>query len=298
MVAVPGLRVGDVLLGTKNLRRWLRAASLEVALGNFLSACASIGVKNVDTKGSLRKIHSPSKQDEYVVVTNRERALIVWGARDNLIIPFVNPVVKDAGPGSEEDEILKREVRISPELFSKWFIKTNRRNVRVQDWSVSARNCWLFAHMNLSDQRFLDWDPPLKLRGQRPPTLNWKHGQVFMSRAALIPPNLGPLGPLVESAVRARRSTRVHPHLQAQRKAGGLGPAEKEIALLESSVSELSAQISQLIGVDSTQYDANEIQGLTYVGEVQADLASYFNSITKLKSWASQEKTANHKSQK
>ena len=59
---IPKVRVGDILLGTKNLRNWLQTASLL----NYVNQLGNQHYAN-STKGSL---YLPSKKDRFVVAVN------------------------------------------------------------------------------------------------------------------------------------------------------------------------------------------------------------------------------------
>lgn len=142
---IPKVRVGDILLGTKNLRNWLQTASLV----NYLSTLAS---HRNPKKGSL---HVPTKKDRYVVAVNAWDTFAVWGIERDVVILFCNPVEVSAleggipYPSPRGRRKGPAEAVMSPGLFAQWFIRTRgKRPDLLNTWPDYAYYLWASLQMN------------------------------------------------------------------------------------------------------------------------------------------------------
>ncbi len=161
------VRAGDVLLGTKNLRTYLQMASLcRIALyGQAHGLAERRGRHDIVRGGPV--LYSPNKSDQFIVLANTDDRFAVWSSNQNLVLLFVNPCPKGAAPKtlgtrrvvSIPQPLLKpgqfvpsggvewRYVapRMTPEIFSSWFIKTRLKNVDLTQWPDYA---W-YLHVSL-----------------------------------------------------------------------------------------------------------------------------------------------------
>lgn len=145
---IPKVRVGDILLGTKNIRNWLQTASL---LG-YINQLAND--YSTPKKGSL---YLPSKKDRFVVAVNAWETFAVWGLDRDLVILFCNPTKErlQGGRGYAVPAPMPRhldlgdEVAMSPALFSQWFIRTQgKRPDLLKTWPDHAYYLWASLQMN------------------------------------------------------------------------------------------------------------------------------------------------------
>jgi len=149
---VPKVRVGDVLYATRNLRNWLRTASL------------SVSVTQRDDGVRARKgiIYSPSKKDKYVVCINAGLVFSVFLPDRDMVLFFVNAVPQTRTSKSSSDphlvfpslEKLKKcwrtENRMSPAIFSTWFVRSSERIPDLRTWPDYAYAAWAALQMNAS----------------------------------------------------------------------------------------------------------------------------------------------------
>lgn len=147
---VPKIRVGDVLLGTKNLRSYLRTCSL-IRYFQVLDR-RSFGPKT--EAGSL--LYTPNKQDPFVVMVNNHNRFAVWSPNKDVVLLFINP---QEGYGSIEEYM-------NPEIFAQWFLRSSGKNPDVRSWPLHAHYIWASLHMNAWRNRH----SPLKfhVRGAEP----------------------------------------------------------------------------------------------------------------------------------
>jgi len=138
---IPKVQVGDILLGTKNLRNWLQTASLL----SYVNLLANQHYAN-SKKGSL---YLPSKTDRFVVAVNAWESFAVWGLDQDAIVLFCNakneshPKYKH-GPSNRDAEAM------SPALFSQWFVRTRgRRPDLLKTWPDHAYYLWASLQMNV-----------------------------------------------------------------------------------------------------------------------------------------------------
>ena len=124
---VPKIRVGDVLLGTKNLRNWLQTASL---LG-YVRGLAGQPPYQSD-------LYIPAKSDRFVVAVNAWETFGVWGLDQDVVILFCNPSHKQPD----------YESAMTPALFAQWFIHTRGRHPDLLSWPDHAYHLWGSLQMN------------------------------------------------------------------------------------------------------------------------------------------------------
>ena len=146
---VPKIRVGDVLLGTKNLRNYIRTCS-QLRYLNHLSRKRK-GLHNIKTP-----LYTPNKQDKFIVAVNNNTRFAVWSSNQNVILFFGN------SPSSPEEfkPVMDREI------FAQWFLKTPGRNPNVSDWPIQAHFLWASIHKNAvmnPNKRLIFKHPPLNL---------------------------------------------------------------------------------------------------------------------------------------
>lgn len=129
---VPKIRVGEVLRGTRNLRHWLRIASIlhNVRLHHMRGPHAPILVKN---------LYAPHKDDTFVVAANTPFCFSVWSARKNITLIFINPHGKllESAP-----------TYMSPSLFATWFVRTGEYFLDLNRWPHYAYYLWVLVQMN------------------------------------------------------------------------------------------------------------------------------------------------------
>lgn len=134
---VAKVKVGDVLHGTRNLRNYLRTASILSRVENVAH-----GVMG----HCLSSVYTPSKNDEFVVAVNAWGMFGVWCPRDNLVLLWSNPtkrqVERHGMPG-----------RMSPADFATWFVRTSERKPNLTTWPKFAYNMWAYLHMNAIQAR-------------------------------------------------------------------------------------------------------------------------------------------------
>jgi hypothetical protein len=216
---VPKIRVGDVLLGTKNLRSYLRTCSL-IRYFQVLDR-RSFGPKI--EAGSL--LYTPHKQDRFVVMANNHGKFAVWSPNKNVVLLFINP---QAEYGSLE--------YMNPEIFAQWFLRSSGKSPDVRSWPLHAHYIWGSLHMNAWKNRHT----PLKfnVRGaeaEEAPFVNHKSispGSVerqTISEAVRESVMHGVFRNLPDSKKRT-------PHLFG---GGGYGPNLREVAQLRSKLETL-----------------------------------------------------------
>lgn len=128
---IPKVRVGEILHGTRNLRNYLKYAGWVYLLSyNELSLIRSsaTGLKKLIAE----RTYFPRKDDEFVVLANSSYSFCVWGKNKDTFIFFINP--------HEKYKRLKpnEEIRMSPQIFSTWFTKTNSFNLKTNEWPLAA----------------------------------------------------------------------------------------------------------------------------------------------------------------
>lgn len=125
------VRVGDVLLGTKNLRSYLRTCSL---LRYFRALDRRYGPKE-DPKALL---YTPGKQDHFIVAVNNHDRFAVWSPNKDVVLLFVN--------GSQD--VFGNQQRMDSERFAQWFLRTDNKRPDVSKWPDHAHFLWAALHMN------------------------------------------------------------------------------------------------------------------------------------------------------
>lgn len=155
---VPKIRVGDVLLGTKNLRSYLRTCSL---IRYFQVLDRRFGPK--EEAGSL--LYTPNKQDPFIVMANNHGNFSVWSPNKDVVLLFINPH-KDYFDGNEY---------MNPKIFAQWFVKSPGRSPDVRSWPLHAHYIWGSIHMNAWRNRHT----PLKfnVRGAEPEESPFTHAK-------------------------------------------------------------------------------------------------------------------------
>lgn len=141
---VQKVRVGDVLLGTKNLRNYLRTCSM-------VRYFQMLDCKYGRMKDPTSLIYTPNKQDQFVVAVNNHGHFAVWGPNQNVILMFVN----ESGNG-----LLETSPRMDPNIFAQWFVRTQNKIPEVKKWPVPVHYLWGAVHMNAWRNR----KSPLKTR--------------------------------------------------------------------------------------------------------------------------------------
>ena len=131
---VPKIRVGEVLRGTRNLRHWLRTASILHNVENLHNN--GIGFLDPNLGGNL---YTPQKDDAFVVAANTPFHFCVWSPRQSVALIFVNPT------GRHERDI---EPYMNPALFATWFVRTNEYNPELEKWPHFAYYLWAMVQMN------------------------------------------------------------------------------------------------------------------------------------------------------
>lgn len=131
---VPKIRVGEVLRGTRNLRHWLRTASilynLERLHGNGLSFLdPSLG----------KNLYAPQKDDSFIVAANTPFHFCVWSPRQSITLIFMNPTGR---------HVRDTEPHMNPSLFATWFVRTNEYNLDLSKWPHFAYFIWGMVQMN------------------------------------------------------------------------------------------------------------------------------------------------------
>ncbi len=138
------IRVGDVLLGTKNLRNYLRTCSM---LRYFRVLDRKYGPK----KDPRSLLYTPSKQDQFIVSVNNHGRFAVWSPNKNVVLLFVNRTA---------DGLNNRRTVMDASIFAQWFVRTQDRSPAVKTWPTHAYYLWASIHMNA-------WrNPKIQLRMQ------------------------------------------------------------------------------------------------------------------------------------
>ncbi len=147
------VRAGDVLLGTKNLRTYLQMASLyRIAMYGQAHGLADRRAPNAPMPGGP-VLYGPNKSDQFVVLANTDDRFAVWSSNQHIVLLFVNPcpeskVQKTLGtrrvipvlnpPGrfrpTGPESWRNSAARMTPEIFSSWFVKTKLKNVDLTRW--------------------------------------------------------------------------------------------------------------------------------------------------------------------
>ena len=155
---VPKVRVGDILYATRNLRNWLQTASLMYS------------VKHIRNGGSARSsksvIYTPGRGDKYVVCVNAGLVFAVFVPGQELVLFFINRTEKTSGKamqfqalnpiteGGRRDLQKKKGVsrenddRMSPSLFSTWFVRSNEKMPDLRQWPDHPYAAWASLQMN------------------------------------------------------------------------------------------------------------------------------------------------------
>lgn len=132
---IPRIRVGDVLLGTKNLRNWLQTKSL---LAYTRKLTVGMRVNN-------EKLYIPRKRDSFVVVVNAWETFAACNFEAKVTILFANPV--------QQVTHERGEPRMGPSQFATWFIRTRGKRPDLRCWPEWAYYLWASVHMNLMSSR-------------------------------------------------------------------------------------------------------------------------------------------------
>ncbi len=140
---IPKVRVGDILLGTKNLRNWLQTRSL-LSYVNQLSSNHHQDPKKVS-------LYLPTKQDRFVVAVNAWETFAVWGLDREAVILFCNPSEEPRAVATRRKPRRKDTVQaMSPALFAQWFIRTpGKRPDLINTWPDHAYHLWAALQMNV-----------------------------------------------------------------------------------------------------------------------------------------------------
>lgn len=150
---IPKVRIGSVLYGTKNLRNWLRKASL--------LNCLELMHAGHKVEMAKKAIFSPQKDDEYIVAVNAWDRFCVWSPRSNIVLTFLN---RDRAGNQSRKSSKRLAVALShlqehggappdqvmdPSIFPSWFINTDKRNIDLKQWPGYAYHLWASLHMNI-----------------------------------------------------------------------------------------------------------------------------------------------------
>ncbi len=133
---VPRVRVGEVLLGTKNLRNWLHTSALRVYVRRL---------KGRPTESLENGLPPLAKTDKFVVAVNAWETFGVWNRENEIVLLFVNPPRGRGGFGPVESGA----PRMSPDLFARWFIRTKGRQPDLEAWPNYAYHLWAALQMNV-----------------------------------------------------------------------------------------------------------------------------------------------------
>ena len=228
---IPRVHVGDVLFGTRNLRNYLRTASLlmyaeDVASGGKPS-------RRYKKRSFSQSVHTPTKNDRYVVLSNANKIFAVWGLNGDLLIVFNNPSEKQNGPmaglsyGAET---------MTPEIFSRWFIRSRGKMPDLRSWPAWAYHVWAAAHMNARSniERCLMFNP---VAGGMP------HHSPFVGRFMGMPRDIDRV--LVRDAAREAIITGIFRQDPPARTINGgrpFGPSLREIDRMQEQLKKLLKQ--------------------------------------------------------
>lgn len=204
---VSGVKVGDVLLGTRRLRRWLRAVSLA---DHVRRGQASPGIR------------APRKDDRFTVIVNRNYAFAVWNPRLQALIPFVNP----------RNQTSEVETVMDGCIFSRWFVHTAEKDLQVSNWPGGVQRIWMEAHLGGAHNYLVH------RVGGDVPGLEWPVFSVFSLARVNTPGRMSMLAEHLTTLLQ-RRGIAPNPH---RLYAGRVGPREGEIPLLEAHLGRAIAQ--------------------------------------------------------
>lgn len=152
---VPKVRVGDVLYATRNLRNWLQTASLMYSLKHI--------AEGGNWRGSRRVVFTPRKNDRYVVCVNTGVVFAVFNPdpeREMAPLFFINKPNRDQSlvlssgkkmpiaTRARKNKTPKIDVRMSPALFSTWFVRTDERLPDLREWPDYAYALWAGLQLN------------------------------------------------------------------------------------------------------------------------------------------------------
>lgn len=125
---IPKVKVGDILLGTRNLRSYLRTVSVLECLNRLYTGLGK--------QQSRADLYTPSKAREYIVACNAWNMFGVWEQSSNVVVLFANPSTTGEPP------------LMDPKIFAHWFIRTKDKSLDRTSWPEHAINLWAFLHMN------------------------------------------------------------------------------------------------------------------------------------------------------
>jgi hypothetical protein len=226
---VPGVRVGDILTGTRILRHWLRAASIWRIFYNVSNNRGSI----------LPPLYSPRKSDQYVVLANIGEAFSVWNRKDGTVLVFANPSIPSDNPHIYQ--------RMSPAIFSSWFVRTEGRLPDVMDWDDKARYVWLSIQMECGGGK-----GEAALPSFSGPRLTSVEQLVWNPADALTPPKVpgGPWTPenLKNWIKKVRPGAAVGENSTLRNYKGGAGPSIQEINFFEADTLRMKERILEKLG--------------------------------------------------
>ncbi len=179
------IRAGDVLYGTRNLRMYLQTASLYRVV-NYATKCAG-GVDPLVWDGAP-SLYVPKKDDKFIVAVNTHNRFAVWSPNQKAVLLFLNPVQSqpagklrgkhvssgvttngtrwgggdapdDAMPDAAPENLPRttgptrgRADRMSPALFSSWFIRTRFKRPDLTQWPSHA--WYLYCCLQLNTVRW------------------------------------------------------------------------------------------------------------------------------------------------
>lgn len=131
---VPKVRVGEVLRGTRNLRHWLRVASI---LHNLELIHRTTGFQDFG-KHTKNKLYTPRKEDDFIVAANTPFHFAVWSGRENIVLVFMNSQGKYADFHADY---------MNPTIFPTWFVRTGKYHLDLPSWPHYACYVWGMFHM-------------------------------------------------------------------------------------------------------------------------------------------------------
>lgn len=150
------VRPGDILLGTRNLRAYLQTVSLYRILTHNQGPR-----KRHNGRYAGPKLYIPSKQDSFVVAANTSECFATWCSNQNVVLLFINPVQSGQLPKSIEEThsfsnfVAQKGVdnqttlRMSPNIFSSWFMKTRFKKPDLREWPGYAYHMHACFHLGL-----------------------------------------------------------------------------------------------------------------------------------------------------
>ena len=135
------MQVGDILQGTRNLRRYLQTCSALCFLNTYPHDTSKTQLQK-----AKKEMYKPSKNERFLVAANSARSFGVQSLDSDVLLLFVNSI-KTPAPYSHP--ILPPLDTMSPTIFSKWFVKTPQKITDTRKWPDYAFFMWMSLHLNM-----------------------------------------------------------------------------------------------------------------------------------------------------